>query len=345
MDVKPRFAPSGKGVIFLVEGDLWHVGLSRDGRALGSPRVLRSGLRAIDWGASRDGQRLMYVTRDISYTLQLRTTRSMSDTTGGVTRVLASGTASIAGRASPDERLVAYVQAGNVHIVTLADGRDEQITSDGLVAGSPVWSPDGTRLAFTVKLDDSLRVRTLVVASGEIRTFRSSAPSSRELTWAPGARIVYQTGAMHYLSFIDPVSGAEQPFVTPGTKDTAGFMWSPAYSLDGKRIALWRNANPPAIWTINADGRGLRKLRDNIRALPRAWSAQADTIYAVTTKGRLVTVPLDPTKPVTTLPLPFPKADGMTCQSLILRQTHGWLCSAVNQHSDAWIVDHVRLTR
>jgi dipeptidyl aminopeptidase/acylaminoacyl peptidase len=51
---------------------------------------------------------------------------------------------------SPDRTRVAFVREGDIWVRSLKEGADTRITSTAdIVEGGPVWSPDGTRLAFS----------------------------------------------------------------------------------------------------------------------------------------------------------------------------------------------------
>jgi dipeptidyl aminopeptidase/acylaminoacyl peptidase len=50
---------------------------------------------------------------------------------------------------SPDGRQVAFSRGGDLWIRALSDGRERRVTNSSAAESSPVWSPDGARLAFT----------------------------------------------------------------------------------------------------------------------------------------------------------------------------------------------------
>ena len=50
---------------------------------------------------------------------------------------------------SPDGRNIAFTYRGDIFTVPVAGGDATQITSDRAYDTAPVWSPDGTRLAFS----------------------------------------------------------------------------------------------------------------------------------------------------------------------------------------------------
>jgi dipeptidyl aminopeptidase/acylaminoacyl peptidase len=105
-------------------------------------------------------------------------------------------------RLSPDGSLVAFVVSridleGNSYRsqiwLTPTDGSrpPEPFTSGEHRDGSPVWSPDGRRLAFTSSRGDdgasTVHVAP-VVAGGEVVTLASLPDGARELAWSPDGR-------------------------------------------------------------------------------------------------------------------------------------------------------------
>ena len=62
---------------------------------------------------------------------------------------------------SPDGRTLTFIRgissfegAGQIYVKLLPDGEPKQLTQDGLNKMSPVFSPDGSRIAYTT-VDDS----------------------------------------------------------------------------------------------------------------------------------------------------------------------------------------------
>jgi Tol biopolymer transport system component len=74
----------------------------------------------------------------------------------------------------------------SIRILDRATGAIRQLAEDDEQPTMPVWSPDGTRFAFT--MDE----KTIVLSSsqGERQTFENSEPLSGELTWSPDGRAV-----------------------------------------------------------------------------------------------------------------------------------------------------------
>lgn len=78
------------------------------------------------------------------------------DANGGEPRILYDGRVDEAGRFSPDGRSVVTAANGSLLVIGLDGNVLHRIGLEGQVAFGPVWSPDGTRIAFSLS-DQSYR--------------------------------------------------------------------------------------------------------------------------------------------------------------------------------------------
>jgi serine/threonine protein kinase len=97
---------------------------------------------------------------------------------------------------SPDGRMVTFIRGpgtfftpGQVYVKVLPDGEPRQLTKDRLRKLSPVFSPDGSRIAYSV-LDEKYNYDTWVVPvlGGEPRLW---LPNSSGLAWIDKSRLLF----------------------------------------------------------------------------------------------------------------------------------------------------------
>ena len=133
---------------------------------------------------------------------------------------------------------------------------------------NPVWSPDGTKIAFISNRDYHFAVWVMNADGSNARLVTDKVIDAAEPAWSPdGLKIAFSGGARGSVAMNIPsiniyvvnVDGSE---LTQLTRD-AGMNGSPAWSPDGKTIAFsstrdsgvqWR------IWLMNADGSNQRIL-------------------------------------------------------------------------------------
>ena len=202
LDYNASFSFDGEWVVFTSErhgsADIFRVRAN----GMGLERLTDNPAFDDQAALSPDGNSLAFVsTRDTGstdiYVLDLKTrqTRNLTNSPGGDYRP----------SWSPDGRRLAFssdrgtrlqrskgnweqVQAASVYVVD-ADGRDlRKLSSDGQLAGSPKWSPDGARVVFyELAVADTFRARGL----GAQATVESRIVS---VDVATGARVEHASG-------------------------------------------------------------------------------------------------------------------------------------------------------
>ena len=125
-------------------------------------------------------------------------------------------------RASPDGSRIAFVALDRLYVAELPDGTPRRLTSDEVGEFQPVWSPDGSQVAY-VTWDD-------IAGEGYIRRVAADGGASASLTapgyyqqlaWSPdGERIVAMRAASRNVRDVLGLSA--------GTGQGAEFIWIPA---------------------------------------------------------------------------------------------------------------------
>ena len=176
------------------------------------------------------------------------------------------------------------------------DGEDlNQITRNKSLNLSPVWSPDGKRLAFVSYKKGTPR---LYVYNGDDGTTSDMSPSGSELCvapdWSPDGRQIAFSSATQGESeiyLLDVGSGKSRQITHTRGADT-----SPAWSPTGREIAFTSDrSGRPHIWVMDAEGANVRRVTSTGEYNDSAaWSPSGDKLaYASRIQGRFDILVLD----------------------------------------------------
>ncbi len=102
---------------------------------------------------SPDGTRIAYVVGGADADADRAVSALWLTDVAGAARQLTHGTADTAPAFSPDGRTLAFQRDGQLWILPLDGGEPQQLTHLALGAGSPVWSPDSAKIAFSAPVD------------------------------------------------------------------------------------------------------------------------------------------------------------------------------------------------
>ena len=187
---------------------------------------------------------------------------------------------------------IAFIYAGDLFVADRNGANVRRLTTDDGVEANPVFSPDGTTIAFSASYDGNLDVFTIPVAGG--------APT--RLTWHPGADIVQaftpDGAAILFASqraaytnryaqlFTVPVKGGmEQQLPIP---NAARATYSPdaqriAYNPIPPRFAQWksyRGGTASEIWLYETKGHAVEEIpqpKDRANDVDPMWIG--NTVY------------------------------------------------------------------
>jgi Tol biopolymer transport system component len=171
---------------------------------------------------------------------------------------------------SPDGTRIAYVAYGSVRLMD-ADGVQRRIVADGSM---PDWSPDGTRVVYHSSRDGRTDLWVTDLTTGtETRLTDSGAATSA--AWSPDGQTVVYVGPP-----ADPTAGSSDLWLLDvatgavrAVPDTASLTEStPAWSPDGSQLAFGVGYDT---WLVAVDGTQRRVLA---RGYDPAWSPDGQRV-------------------------------------------------------------------
>jgi Tol biopolymer transport system component len=133
-----------------------------------------------------------------------------------------------------------HVHAASAYVID-TDGRGlRKVSSDGQLAGSPKWSPDGTRLVFyELAVADTFTARGLPAQSSvqsRIVSVDLSTGARVEHASGPGLKLSPQFLGVNRVGYLAKSGPSATLAFSSGEKGAAGDIGNPAWSADGKRV-------------------------------------------------------------------------------------------------------------
>lgn len=159
----------------------------------------------------------------------------------------------------------------------------QQLTSDSGSNRQPVWSPDGTRIAFTSDREDRRAIWVMNAdGSNQVRVSPAGANMASEPSWSPdGSTIAFYSGhpapggEAEGVYLIDVDGSNLRPLLLVGEHDMA-WAAAPLWSPDGSTMLIRGEAD---LFLIDLDGTSFRNLTNTLpEDASGSWSAVTDWI-------------------------------------------------------------------
>lgn len=341
----PRWSSKGDAIYYLrfqqETKDLMKIRVDPiTGRARRPPTIVQTGLEmGTSFSISKDNRRLLYTRERVYSNLWLA---DYDPSSGEIvdTKALTAGTTLIMSPSiSPDGRKLAFsmgnLTKANIFVMPLEGGQVQQITFFDAFCGGPAWSPDGRQFAFASNQGGVPRVWIVDSSGGTPRPFEKTETSSglAMVVWSPASSILYQRPGNRNFHLLNPTTEEESPLVN---NDSVGWLFSPVYSPDLKKVAVdWNRAVDPGTWIISLQDSSQVFLQPDMT--PLGWSPDGKWIYAATLPGahEILMVPVAGGETKTFMDLPF----GSIVEATMCPRAGKLVGTVWEQPSDAWLME------
>src|SRR5262245_58864170 len=171
---------------------------------------------------------------------------------------------------SPNGEEIAFVHAGDIWVVPARGGEARLLVAHPANESRPIYSPDGTRLAFMSNRAGSPDIWILTLADGTLRRLTFDDGAEQLDGWSRDGRWIYFSTGSHDIAGMTDVyrvkSDGGTPMPVAGDRYASEFMAAPAPNGDavaivGRGFGLsqwWRKGHShldeSELWIVRGDG-------------------------------------------------------------------------------------------
>jgi Tol biopolymer transport system component/C-terminal processing protease CtpA/Prc len=154
---------------------------------------------------------------------------------------------------SPDHREIAFVSGGDIWTVPYGGGEARLLVSHPATESRPLYSPDGTQLAFVSNRTGNGDVYVLTLATGDTRRITWDDVNDQLDGWSRDGKWLYFSSTSHDIAGMSDVyrvrTSGGTPMVVAGDRYATEYWSAPA--PDGSTIAITARGMPFAQWWRN----------------------------------------------------------------------------------------------
>lgn len=202
---------------------------------------------------------------------------------------------------SPDRSEIAFVSGGDIWAVPATGGAAHLLVSHPATESRPMYSPDGTRLAFISNRAGSMDLWLLTFATGELQQLTFDDGNEQLDGWSRDGQWIYFSSSAHDVGGMTDIyrvrAAGGTPMPIAADRYTAEFMSAP--SPDGSATAVvvrgfaqsqwWRlghsHLDESELWLVRGDGSRApsyeRVLARGAKQQWPMWSADGASLYFV----------------------------------------------------------------
>ncbi|MEP6692800.1 MAG: S41 family peptidase, partial [Gemmatimonadaceae bacterium] len=205
---------------------------------------------------------------------------------------------------SPDHREIAFVSGGDIWTVPATGGEAHLLVAHEAMESRPLYSPDGTRLAFVSTRSGNGDIYVLALATGDVKRVTFDDTRDQLDAWSHDGQWLYFSSAAHDISGMNDEyrvrAEGGTPMAVAGDRYASEFWGAP--SPDGKTLAITARGTSSGQWWrkghSHLDESEISLVRD-AGAAPSyttfaplgaknswpMWSADGGTLYFVSDRG------------------------------------------------------------
>lgn len=109
---------------------------------------------------------------------------------------------------SPDGKCIAFTYKGDIYSVSTEGGQARQLTADDAFDTKPLWSPDGSKIAFQSNREGSMDIYVMSANGGTPKRLTTNSANESLRAWSDNSTLLYSASIM-------PAQNAMQGSFTP----------------------------------------------------------------------------------------------------------------------------------